>query len=76
MAAASEAENQETSNKTGIQLGEGNLKSSLANLSKQQKPQEAIEDCEDEVEDGNVDNQGETEQETCEVVEVKIHGKY
>ena len=76
VAAASEAENQETSNKTGIQLGKGKLKSTLANLSKQQKPQEPIEYSEDEVEDDNVDNQGETEQKTCEIVEVKIHGKY
>ncbi|MFT5452872.1 MAG: putative transposase [Enterobacterales bacterium] len=70
------SENQETSQKTGIQIGEGNLKSTLAKLSKQQKPQEPIEDCEDEVEDANVDNQGETEQETRNKIEVKIHGKF
>jgi len=76
VAAAAEAENQETSIKSGIELGKGKLKSTLANLSKQQKPQEPIEDCEDEVEDSKVDNQGETEQKTSKKIEVKIHGKY
>ncbi|MBA6288573.1 DDE-type integrase/transposase/recombinase [Colwellia sp. MB3u-4] len=62
--------------KTGVTLGEGNLKSALSNLSQQQRPQESFEGSEAENEEDNVDAQVIAEQKPRKIVEVKIHGEY